>query len=330
MVSLISKDKNSKILEPSCGKGVFLDVIDDKGFTNLSAYEIDKTLPTRHTSVKYESFVSSPLNETFDVIIGNPPYIRWKNLEPELKEELQQSTLWNTYFNSLCDYLFIFILKSIVQLKDGGELIFICSDYWMNTTHSNTLRNFMIQNGCFEEIYRFKETPIFEKVTASFIIFKYRKEKSKNPSDIKLYSYTGKGIPTSAELADLSCFNVSYIPQFSHNSRWILATQEIQAKLTNFETACLSKSNLFPLKLNRIGDFCTIGNGMVSGLDAAFMIPDSSILNEFERKSIIKVLKAKNLGKYKHINESSYMFIRDNISAEEFIQHYPLQPFATI
>ena len=37
----------------------------------------------------------------YDAVIGNPPYIRWKNLEDELKQELSLNPIWNKYFNSL-------------------------------------------------------------------------------------------------------------------------------------------------------------------------------------------------------------------------------------
>jgi adenine-specific DNA-methyltransferase len=47
----------------------------------------------------------------------------------------------------------------------------------MNTTHSITLRNYMVQNGYFEEIYHFNETPIFDKVSVSIVIFKFIKTK---------------------------------------------------------------------------------------------------------------------------------------------------------
>lgn len=129
MVSQISHDKDCRVLEPSCGKGVFLDSLTNEGFTNLAAYEIDESLETSYEFVKFRSFISVPTSEKYDVVIGNPPYIRWKNIEPELKSELERNDLWNRYFNSLCDYLFIFILKSIEHLEEGGELIFICTEY---------------------------------------------------------------------------------------------------------------------------------------------------------------------------------------------------------
>ncbi|MDD4149422.1 MAG: N-6 DNA methylase, partial [Bacteroidales bacterium] len=147
MISLASISDNSRVLEPSCGEGIFLDLLLKKGINNLSAYELDKELiPNKFKDIiKNESFVSAKIDEQFDLIIGNPPYIRWKNLEEELKQELARNPLWNKHFNSLCDYSYIFILKSIEHLKENGQLIFITPEYWLNTTHSRTLRNYMLQ-----------------------------------------------------------------------------------------------------------------------------------------------------------------------------------------
>ena len=324
MVSLISHDREAEILEPSCGKGVFLKMLQEHGFAKTSAYEIDTELAHNFPQVKHESFISSPVSEKFDVIIGNPPYIRWKNLEQELKDELQQSPLWNKYFNSLCDYLFIFILKSIEQLNENGELIFICSDYWMNTTNSQTLRNYMCQNGYFDSIYHFKEAPLFEKVCASFVIFRYIKSKENRPT-ISLYSYNKKGKPLLKELQNGTCFNKQEIPQFQPCQRWLLATQDAQNQLVYFENACIKQQGLFDTQLHRLGDFCDIGNGMVSGLDAAFKVNQNEEMqfNEAERKCLIHVLKAKNLAQYNYTSTEKYIYMPSDISQDEFTTVYP-------
>lgn len=324
MVTLISHLKDSKVLEPSCGKGVFLDHLLQYGFNNISAYEIDASLGAKYDFIEFKSFLSVPTSDKYDVVIGNPPYIRWKNLEPELKEELTNNVLWNSYFNSLCDYLFIFILKSIEHLNDGGELIFICTDYWMNTTNSVTLRNYMCQNGYFTEIYHFKEAPLFEKVTASFVIFKFIKS-NKKKSSIRLYKYNkDRGLPTSEELADRSCFDLETIPHFTENSRWVLASKEMQDRLAYFERCCIKpNTNLFGTELYRIGDFCDIANGMVSGLDGAFQINDISVLNEDENKALISVMKAKDLCAYKNKSVTKYIFVQEEISEGDFKIKYP-------
>jgi len=323
MVSMIEHGKEAAVLEPSCGEGVFLKHLAQAGFDNVTAYEIDNTLNNPFPNVRYESFISSPMIK-FDVAIGNPPYIRWKNLEPELKEELSESPLWNKYFNSLCDYLFIFILKSIEQLNDGGELIFICTEYWMNTTHSASLRDYMSRHGWFSEIYHFKEAPLFEGVCASFIVFRYVKGRHRRES-IKLYRYNKVGAPSINELSSRSCFDGYSIRQFEEGERWLLATDDQQELLSSFESHCRKESdNLFSSgELYRVGDFCDIGNGMVSGLDKAFNVTKITDLNPIEEKATICVLKAKDLDYYRFTSKSKYFFIRDRISEKEFEDSMP-------
>lgn len=324
MVSLIAHDTNSCILEPSCGEGVFLTSLTESGYCNLDAYEIDPSLSNPYQFVRYESFVSAPTSDKYDVIIGNPPYIRWKNLEKELKDELESSPLWIRYFNSLCDYLFIFILKSIEQLNDNGELIFICPEYWMNTTHSRSLRDYMLNNGSITEIYSFKEAPLFEGVTSSFVIFKY--VKSQWADQILLYSYNKKGKPIKDDLINKTCFSKRDIPQFIAGERWVLANTEERCSITSLEKACKKQSLLLfdsDTNIHRIGDFCDIGNGMVSGLDKAFCVSDTSILNEDEKAALIHVYKAKDLQQYCNVTDSYYFFLQDRISESVFRARYP-------
>ena len=111
MIDMADVSVESKILEPCSGEGVFLDLLLKRDLRDLTAYEIDPTLSNRFSFVKHTSFVSADIKDEFDLIIGNPPYIRWANLEEDLKQELLSNRLWNKYFNMLCDYLYIFILK---------------------------------------------------------------------------------------------------------------------------------------------------------------------------------------------------------------------------
>lgn len=335
MIEMASISKDSKILEPSCGQGVFLELLQQKGFNNLTAFEIDQELANEFNCVKYESFISAKIDEKFDLIIGNPPYIRWKNLESELKQELSNNPIWNKYFNSLCDYLYIFILKSIELLNDNGELIFICPEYWMNTTHSISLRNYMVQNGYFEEIYHFNETPIFDKVTVSIIIFKFVKSKEKKDkidvskfyANQKLTAETLNNLKNKIHFKDAEFLSVS---QFKLNERWLLQSDEVRQELKILETNCLKKSqntllNLFDedkQQFHTIGEFCDIGNGLVSGLDKAFQV-NGHVLTENELNATINVVKAKNLKPFVTDNITKYIYIKEGLEEENFKEDYP-------
>jgi adenine-specific DNA-methyltransferase len=335
MISLSNKDKKSKILEPSCGEGVFLDILETKGFKNVLGCEVDKTLSTKRTNVIHQSFITSNFKEKFDLIIGNPPYIRWSNLEDELKTELESNQLWNKYFNSLCDYLYIFILKSIELLNDSGELIFICPEYWLNTTHSVGLRNYMTTNGSFEVIYYFNETPIFKNVSVSFIIFKYIKGAPNKPTFLH-YKFNQKNKLTKVILDDIENHSKKTIlNHFKLSERWIFADKKDTKLIDLFELSCIKKNssiskNLFDEEIGNIpyytiGDICDIGNGLVSGLDKAFQIKESEIklLNEEERKYLITVAKAKNLESYLNVGIQHYFLIPEGMSEETFTKTLP-------
>jgi len=335
MIGLADISKDSKVLEPSCGEGVFLEILQQKGYNKLAAFEIDKELATDFPFVRYESFVSATLDEKFDLIIGNPPYIRWKNLEDDLKQELSINPIWSKYFNSLCDYLYIFILKSIEQLNENGQLIFICPEYWMNTTHSISLRNYMVQNGYFEEIYHFNETPIFEKVTVSIVIFKFVKSKHKTDkikvakfyANQKLTSETLGSLQNQIPFKDAEYLKVS---QFKANERWLLQSDDVRQELKLLEAACKKENptsffSLFDeskIEYCTIGEVCDIGNGLVSGLDKAFQV-NGHELNNAEELATINVVKAKDLAPYFAERVTKYIFVKDGLDETEFQETYP-------
>ncbi|MCC6180634.1 MAG: N-6 DNA methylase [Bacteroidia bacterium] len=343
MIGLADITSNSKILEPSCGEGVFLEILQKKGYNDLTAFEIDQDLATDFPFVRYESFVSANINDKFDLIIGNPPYIRWKNLEDELKQELSTNAIWNKYFNSLCDYLYIFILKSIELLNENGQLIFICPEYWMNTTHSISLRNYMVQNGYFEEIYHFNETPIFDKVTVSIVIFKFVKSKQKSDktcaeqsrsikvakfyANQKLTSETLENLHAQIPFKDAEYLQVS---QFNTNERWLLQSDEVREELQQLETVCKKQNPTSLLsffeeektEFHTIGEICDIGNGLVSGLDKAFQV-NGHELNSAEKSATINVVKAKDLTPFFAEHITKYIFINNGLEENEFKKTYP-------
>ena len=130
MVSMIQHKKNSSVLEPSAGKGIFLNELQSNNFFNICAVEIDNTLDNEsNMDITYTDFLTWNPKKKFDVIIGNPPYIRWKNISPDQREKLRH----NNNCNGLNDVLHAFISHSINLLNENGELIFITPDYWLKT-----------------------------------------------------------------------------------------------------------------------------------------------------------------------------------------------------
>lgn len=335
MVSLLDGDKGGKILEPSCGKGVFLDSLLDAGFKNIEGIEFDEDCWSNsvHKVTYGDYLLKGELNENYDGIIGNPPYIRWKNLTDDLKNNLKKSHVWKKYCSSLTDYSTAFIAKAAVDLKENGTLVFITPEYWLYTHHSQKLRNLLLELGSVDRIYHFDEAPIFEGAIASLVVFRFKKSKKLSTTAWKIKSanlYNAECLPHLAKGVATDNYDKIELQSFKQNQRWTLEAGDVASKLNVLELACANKS-LLKDGFETIGDICDIGNGMVSGLDKAFQI-DVKNLNAVEEKRSIKVAKAKQLNGVEVNETTTYIFITEKISEQELKNECPnfyerLQPF---
>ena len=324
MLQLISKPKTARILEPSCGTGIFLEKLNQAQFHHVQALEIDSTLIPKDYIDKIipQSFVSYDFKEKqYDVIIGNPPYIRWKNLEDQLKQELSHQDLWQKYCNSLCDYAMLFILKSIELLADHGELIFITPEYWMSSTHGQKVRDYMLTHGSIEKIILFDDKAIFPKVTVSLIIFKY--VKASKSSTIRIINANQQRHFDENEYRQILAeqgddIEVFDIPQFNFGETWSIVQPKQQRQLDGFEQACSIHG-----KLQRLDDVVVVSNGMVSGLDKAFNVTHLT-LKKREQQYCIDVIKAKHMASYYTTATSKYFVLNDlEIDEKQFKKDFP-------
>lgn len=97
----------------------------------------------------------------FDVVIGNPPYVRQEgigdpfgNLEPKAyKNELEAAIRGDFpgYFSSgikisgRSDLYTYFYIRSLRLLNEKGELIFICSNSWLDVGYGDWLQRFLLR-----------------------------------------------------------------------------------------------------------------------------------------------------------------------------------------
>jgi len=264
MCTLIDKPKNAKILEPSAGEGIFLKTLSNQGFENLTAYEIDENLKNKsNVNIINQDFLSLKKDPTYDVVIGNPPYVRWKNIPEYIKVGLKSDKYWNGKINGLSDLLYPFIYSCIDLLKKNGELIFITPIFWTQTQHSKALRKFMSENGELSHFIIFNEMPIFNDVSSSIIIFKYIKRRTN--SSIKVIEFFGKEKLSKTILEDIpkifnhlekedylsgENFEAYYHPQFQNSNLWKPLSPKIKPFLDKVEKSCTSKSITVTVDLN--------------------------------------------------------------------------------
>lgn len=351
MISLISKDTNSEILEPSAGKGIFIERLKNFGYKNIDAYEIDPTLCKSNSKIICKDFMFVKQDKKYDLVIGNPPYVRWKNLPERTRKFLLSSDFWNRRVNRLSDLLQTFIYKGVDMLKEGGELIFITPYFWVQSLHATNLRNFLINKGYFEEFIYFGEHKLFEDASTNFIIFRFVKSKEISHHlrfvelkdkwsnvDINL-NKINKTLSLLKDQGKVIFDNIVAfrLLQFKTSKPWELIDPEISKRLNIYENNCnyqLHKENnkkIIRYSKNpsnsylTFSDICRIGAGMVSGFDGAFKINDKFIerLNDKEKNKIIYFIKSGDMDRFFYRDKTPYIRVDDISQEEELRLNYP-------
>jgi type I restriction-modification system DNA methylase subunit len=109
----------------------------------------------------------------FDIVIGNPPYVKDELIKP-IKPILQKQEY--EVYTSGADLFVNFYEKGYQLLKERGILAYITSNKWMRSAYGKKLRKFLKENITILKVIDFSGYRVF-KQTVDTCIFVFRKEK---------------------------------------------------------------------------------------------------------------------------------------------------------
>jgi hypothetical protein len=190
----------------------------------------------------------------FDVVIGNPPYVRQEILG-KFKGYFQGRY---RVYHGIADLYVYFIERGISLLKDNGIFSYIVANKWMGSNYGKPLRKWL-KDQHIEEIADFKDLPVFQGATTyPCIIRMHKKSPSSSFRVIQLktlnFADLGRHIEDNFHTVDQESLN---------DEGWPLAdnsTQILLAKLKVLGT---------PLEIYIDGK---IYNGVKTGFNGAFII----------------------------------------------------------
>ena len=155
-----------RVLEPACGDGAF-----SARLPGCVAIELDSGhCPPGALNL---DFFAYPEAEQFDTIIGNPPYVKARDIQPGTRRRLA-SRLLNGHSNL---YLH-FIEKCVRHLKPGGELIFITPRDFLKATGAARLNTWLFDQGTLTDFQELGDARVFDGVVPNCAIWRFEKGNS--------------------------------------------------------------------------------------------------------------------------------------------------------
>lgn len=158
----VKEIRPSKILEPSCGDGIFFEAFNRTGGfekVTITGIELDveeagkartKIRDLEKAVVKKADFLEWAIREldkkdqSFDAIVGNPPFIRYQYLPQEFQvsaEKIFQKL--GLPFTKHTNAWVPFVLASIALLRPGGRLAMVIPSEIIHVLHAQSLRTFL-------------------------------------------------------------------------------------------------------------------------------------------------------------------------------------------
>ena len=222
-----------------------------------------------------EEFPEIMNNGGFDVVIGNPPYVRIQNLGEE--EIIHFNNTFKSAFKNYDIYL-LFVEKSLKLLSKNGDIGFIIPSKFVNSDYGLGLRNLISETKTLHKFVDFKDIQIFGDATNYTCLLFLRN--SENREFAYLYPKSKDNFSLQ-EVSNKEMFHEYSLPNPLKNEPWVLADNNISKLIEKLKN-----------QGNCLGEICkNIFQGLVTGADGIYFV---KIINETKQMAIVRNIRDGN------------------------------------
>jgi len=274
---------------------------------NLKEYfkNLDLIYPFNWEVEFTEVFDNPEEKQGFDVVIGNPPYVRQEKLN-EVKHFFLD---YYKGYNAVADLYVPFIEKSIILLRKKGMMSFIIPNKWLRAGYGRTLRKFILDNCKILNIIDFDGIKVFEDSTVDSSIIILQKEGNKKGNKIKVCEIKEK-LGSEKEILNYienNSFDFNQ-DELSENEWSFFKTEinEIRKRIFN-ESKTLKeyvkdKFNLYPPAYR----------GVTTGSNETYVISEeikNKLVNKQNKHLFVPVIRGENLRRWSINYKNEYLLL---------------------
>lgn len=159
--------KTYKFLDNSCGNGMFIRALLQRGVPaeNIYACDIDQEISAnvidllpaqnfRNTSF----FLQTDWEHSFDVVIGNPPFVRIHNITEEVKNQIKDFE----FCFGMYDLYYAFYEYGLKMLKPNGILLYISPNSFTKNASGIKMREYIENNNLLTYFEDFSDEQKFD------------------------------------------------------------------------------------------------------------------------------------------------------------------------
>ncbi|ELO5628764.1 Eco57I restriction-modification methylase domain-containing protein [Campylobacter jejuni] len=211
----------------------------------------------------------------FDLIIGNPPYIK----ENDNKDLFTNTKKLRTYQGKM-DIWYHFVGRGFDILKNNGYLAFIATNNWVTNSGAKKLRNIVLEESQILSLVDFSSFMVFDSASIQTMIMQFQKIKPP-----KNYEFHFAKISTQTPIYE-DVINLLKNEKTQNNE--ILSINLTPKKFID-KTLNFTKSDYEELfnKIQKYGKFyleeSEVAQGIVPAIDEAFVIKDKNVFSKNEQ-----------------------------------------------
>ncbi|WP_294297445.1 N-6 DNA methylase [uncultured Chryseobacterium sp.] len=187
------------------------------------------------------------INNGFDAIVGNPPYVGSSNLDNHTKNLMKN---WSVSSTGKLDLYIPFFQIGLTWLNNSGILSFITVNNFYRSLNGRALRNFFSENSYEFKLIDFGSEQVFKSRLTYTCICQIRKDRGK-----LTYTNTTPQNINSLENADFIVFDYT---QLNNIDGWQLEDAKTKLNLNKLETAGFKLGDLFNIR----NGFATLRNNI--------------------------------------------------------------------